>query len=85
MICHTEIKINESGNCLELEKNAVLSTSAMSTINKINSSSSYNKSFKELLQDSNDANAQNKETGFDEEIVLLDNNASFSQVSMMIV
>lgn len=37
------------------------------------------------MQDSNDANAQNEETDFDEEIVLLDNTASFSQMSMMVV
>lgn len=38
-----------------------------------------------MLQDGNEANAQNKETDFDEEIVLLDNTASLSEMCMMIV
>lgn len=83
LLCHSKIKICENGNCLELEKIAVLST--MSTIDKINSSSNYNKIFKELAQDGSYVNIHKQESDFEEELVILDNTASLSQLTMMIV
>lgn len=48
LLCHNEIKISESGNCLELEKITILSPNQMSTVDRINTSLVYNKITKEF-------------------------------------
>ncbi|CAF4883140.1 unnamed protein product [Pieris macdunnoughi] len=48
LLCHTEIKTSESGNCLALEDITILSNSKLTTDQQINTSLTYNKITKEF-------------------------------------